>query len=111
IGRAAWHRETVRRCHPHARRALSTLLVAAATLAVAAPAEAARVSGSDRQEINAVLDQFVRHAVLRNQPEKAWGLVTSTLRGGTSRRDWARGNLPVYPYPAGGRTFHFAGVI
>jgi hypothetical protein len=80
-------------------------------LAVAAPAHAARVSASDRREINAVLDRFVRHAVLRNHPEKAWILATSTLRGGTSRRDWARGNLPVYPYPAGGRTFHFAGVI
>jgi hypothetical protein len=87
------------------------VLAAVAVLAAAAPAQAGRVSASDRREINAVLDQFVRHAVLRNHPEKVWGLTTATLRGGTSRREWAHGGAPVYRYPAGGRTFHFAAVV
>ena len=87
------------------------MVAAVGILAAAAPAQAARVSASDRREINAVLDQFVRHAVLRKHPEKVWGLTTATLRGGTSRREWAHGGAPVYPYPAGGRVFHFAAVI
>src|SRR5436189_4810723 len=101
----------MRMSRKHANRALVTLFVAVAALTVAAPAQAVRVSASDRREINAVLDQFVRHAVLRDHPEKAWALATATLRGGTSRREWAHGGAPVYPYPAGGRTFHFAAVI
>jgi hypothetical protein len=87
------------------------LVALIAVLAVAAPAQATRVSASDRRQIDAVLNQFVRHAVLRNHPEAVWHLATATLRGGTSRHDWAHGNLSVYPYPAGGRTFRFTTVI
>ena len=38
--------------------------------------------------------------------DAAWNLVTPELRAGVSRSAWDAGNLPVYPYPAGGTTFH-----
>jgi hypothetical protein len=86
---------------------LAALVVVAAALVVAAgPARAGGVKPSDRREINAVVDRFIRTAVRRDHPAAAWNLVTPRVRAGTTRRDWARGNLPVYPYPARGRTFH-----
>ena len=80
-------------------------LVVAAT-AASASAQQVPLKLSDRREINAVLDAFVRTAVRRRDPAAAWPLVTSNLRGGASRWSWVRGDLPVYPYPAKGRRFH-----
>src|SRR2546430_14478840 len=75
-------------------------------LASAAPARAARLTPSERTQINAVVDRFVVLAVKRRDPKAAWSLVTPPLRSGPTRREWDHGSLPVYPYPARGRTFH-----
>ena len=80
--------------------------LAVAVLAAAAPASAARITAADRREINSVVDRFVVAAVKRQHPLDAWSLATPTLRGGTTRRDWANGNVPTYPYPAKGSRFH-----
>lgn len=42
---------------------------------------------------------FVEHAVFRRDVGKAYDLVTSDLRGGLSRADWADGTIPVEPFP------------
>ncbi len=54
---------------------------------------------ADRREINAVLDRFVPAAVGRHNPAAAWGLAAPELRADTTRAEWARGDLPVPPYP------------
>jgi hypothetical protein len=81
---------------------------AALVLALAAPAGAAapRLSPADRASINAALDVFVNHAVKRENPAAAYDVVAPELRAGMSRKEWAKGDIPVYPFPAQGRTFH-----
>ena len=58
------------------------------------------VTPATRREVNAVLTAFVRHAVAREDPERAWALATPTLKAGQTRAEWKRGDLPVYPFPA-----------
>jgi hypothetical protein len=57
-------------------------------------------SEADRRRVEAVLQRFVDHAVARRDPALAYDLVTRSIRGSTTRADWAAGNVPVYPYPA-----------
>jgi hypothetical protein len=59
-----------------------------------------RVTPATRREVNRVLTEFVRHAVAREDPGKAWDLATPALRAGQTRAEWRRGDLPVYPFPA-----------
>jgi hypothetical protein len=75
-------------------------------LLLASSAGAGRISQPERRAINRTLDAFVNKAVKRHDVDAAWNLVTPELRAGVSRSAWDKGNLPVYPYPAGGTTFH-----
>jgi hypothetical protein len=59
-----------------------------------------------RAEVNKLFDAFVPAAVERHDPEAAYDLVTPTFRGGASRADWRKGDLPVSFYQPRGRTFH-----
>jgi hypothetical protein len=54
----------------------------------------------DRRAIDALLARFVPDAVARRRPGAAWKLATPGLRGGSSRADWARGDVPVLPFAA-----------
>jgi len=69
-------------------------------------ASASRISPADRQEINRTVDAFVNSAVKRQNEDASWNVVTPSFRYGVTRSAWAKGNLPVYPYPARGTTFH-----
>jgi hypothetical protein len=86
------------------RRAL--VVTAILAFVIAGPAGAARLPQAERQAINRTLDRFVNTAVKRQNLDSAWNLVTPKLRAGISRSAWDKGNLPVYPYPARGTTFH-----
>jgi hypothetical protein len=84
-------------------------IVAAAigALLLAAPAAAAgRLSAADRAAINRTFDVFVPSAVARKNVAASYDLATPQLRGGLTRRQWATGALPVYPFSARGTTFH-----
>jgi hypothetical protein len=48
-----------------------------------------------------VLDEFVSTAVVRKRLARSYDLVTPALREGMSRAEWAAGDIPVYPFPAG----------
>jgi hypothetical protein len=87
-------------------RALTILTTAVAVLAFAAPAGAARLTRADRAAINQTLDTFVATAVKRNDVGASYDLVTPELRNGLSRAQWAKGDIPVYPYDARGTKFH-----
>jgi hypothetical protein len=81
----------------------------AATAAAAAPGTALaanRLDHTDRRAINALLDRFVPSAVARQEPAASWHLVTPSMRTDTTFRQWSRGDLPVYPYPARRIQFH-----
>jgi hypothetical protein len=78
---------------------------ALAALVLAAPAQA-KLTRSDRAAINRTIDAFVSTAVRRHDVAKSYDLVTSQLRGGMTRAQWAKGDIPVYPYPARGTSWH-----
>ena len=57
-------------------------------------------SAEDRRRAQAALQVFVDHAVARHDPAVAYDFVTPAMRRGSARKEWAAGNVPVYPYPA-----------
>src|SRR5215210_7715617 len=82
-------------------------LVAAAVVALtlAAPVSAApKLTKADRAAITRSIDVFVNHAVKRANPTAAYHVVAPELRPGITRRQWASGDIPVYPFPAAGKT-------
>jgi hypothetical protein len=58
------------------------------------------VTRAMRREVNAILVRFVATAVTRKDPVAAWKLSTAAMKVGSTRAEWARGDLPVFPYPA-----------
>lgn len=58
---------------------------------------------ADRAAIDRTLDAFVPAAVERKDPAAAYRLATPSLRRSATREEWARGDMPVYPYPASER--------
>src|SRR5436190_7121100 len=84
------------------RFALSALIAA---LVLAAPAQAA-LAPVDRRAINRVVDEFVATAVRGHDVAKSYDLVTPQERGDMTRAEWAKGDIPVYPYPARGTSWH-----
>jgi hypothetical protein len=65
-----------------------------------------RMTPERRRAVDRILDTFVPAAVERKDPMRALPLVTSAFRSGTSRQEWSRGELPVFPYHASNRSFH-----
>jgi hypothetical protein len=80
--------------------------VSAAPVRVPSVERKVPVSAADRRAIDAVLDRFVPTAVTRRNPAAGYALAAGELRAGTTRADWAKGDIPVYPYDARGRSFH-----
>lgn len=88
------------------RRAVAfAAFLAFAAFIFAAPASA-RLTPADRAAINRTLDAFVRTAVRRENVAASYDLVTPDLRGGETRRQWVTGDIPVYPFPARGTSWH-----
>ena len=53
----------------------------------------------ERRAALATAARFVATAVRRERAEQAFELAGPALRGGTTRDDWRRGDIPVVPYP------------
>ncbi len=66
----------------------------------------APMTAERRRAVNRVLDTFVPAAVERKDPMRALPLVTPAYRSGTSRREWSRGELPVFPFYTSNHSFH-----
>jgi hypothetical protein len=47
----------------------------------------------------AVAREFIRTAVARREVGESWALVSPSMRSGFSRAEWARGDIPIIPYP------------
>lgn len=51
---------------------------------------------------------FLETAVLRKNLDAAYSLVGPEIKGGMTRAEWDKGNIPVIPYPAqNAKTTHF----
>jgi hypothetical protein len=59
-----------------------------------------------RAAVNELFDRFVPAAIERKDPGAAYDLVTAQGHSGETRKDWEKGQLPVYAYDAKGSTFH-----
>lgn len=86
------------------KRALIVLAVTAVALALAGPGSASgrRLSAADRKAISATINTFVNHAVKRQNVGASYDVVAPELRAGMTRKQWAKGSIPAYPYPARG---------
>lgn len=86
------------------------LFVVAAGLAAvsngAASAAPTHLTRAERRAINKTLDVIVVDGVRRENPIATYRYVTPEMRGAITRRQWAHGELPIYPYEARGKTFH-----
>jgi hypothetical protein len=58
-----------------------------------------RLTPAMRAGINRTLNVFIPAAVARRNLPAAYDLVTTDMTGGMSRREWAKGDIPVVPYP------------
>jgi hypothetical protein len=86
-------------------RRLVVIAGAALALALAAPA-GAQLNKVDRAAINRTFDIFVPAAIERENAAAAYDLVTAEFRGDATRAQWAKGDIPVFPYKARGSRFH-----
>jgi len=91
-------------------RRIALFAVAIATLAAApAPAATPRLAPADRSAIDSVLGRFIPDAVFRENPLAARPLAAPELLAGTTKEQWAKGAIPVYPFS--GRRTSFTGWI
>ena len=63
------------------------------------PPEKIRLTPHMRAGIDATLDRFVREAVARRDLAASYDLVAEDMKGGMTRGEWAKGDVPVYAYP------------
>lgn len=56
-------------------------------------------AASERRQVISIASRFVDTAVKREHSERAYELVGSSLRNGTTRKHWVEGDIPVVPYP------------
>jgi hypothetical protein len=59
-----------------------------------------RFTAAERRAVHPVLAQFIRYAVAREDPAKAWDVSGPDLRSGLTRKEWNTGAIPVVNYPA-----------
>ncbi len=62
----------------------------------------ARLGRAERARLLETSMLFVRTAVARRDLDRAYALAGPELRQGMSRSEWAKGNIPVVPFPAVG---------
>lgn len=66
----------------------------------------ARLTATERRQIEGVVDRFARAALDRSNPRLAWELAGPDLRGTSGASDWTSEQMPVQVYPAKDSTFH-----
>ena len=64
------------------------------------PPKPIRLTPAMRREIDVIVDEFVRAAVLRRDIPRSWELAAPDLRVGYTHAEWLKGELPVFPFPA-----------
>jgi hypothetical protein len=82
--------------------AFLALTALALSLAAQAGASGRKLTPADRKAISASIDTFVNHAVKRQDVAASYDVVAPELKTGMTRKEWAKGDIPAYPYPARG---------
>ena len=59
-----------------------------------------RFTKSEQAAVHPVLARFIKYAVAREDPAKAWDVAGPDLRSGLTRKQWDTGAIPVVNYPA-----------
>jgi hypothetical protein len=57
-------------------------------------------TAAEKKAVRPVLAQFIRYAVAREDPARAWDVAGPDIREGLTHKQWDTGNIPVVPYPA-----------
>jgi hypothetical protein len=86
--------------------ALALVVAILAGWSVSGVAAKPSLSPTDRAAIDRTLDVFVPAAIARRHSGRAWPLATAAMRLGGDRASWARGVMPVTPFPVIGTRFH-----
>ena len=92
------------------RLAMRVLAAAVVALAFAGTANAAplrHLTKADRAQINKTLDMVVNYGAKRVDVIRSYDWVTPEMRAGMTRKQWKTGDIPIYPFPAKGKTFHY----
>jgi len=55
-----------------------------------------------RAEVVFAASNFIKTAVRRVHVDRSWDMTDPSLKQGFTRREWAKGAIPVVPYPAAG---------
>ncbi len=55
-----------------------------------------------RAEVVFVASNFIQTAVRRVHVDDSWEMTDPSMRQGYTRQEWAKGEIPVVPYPAAG---------
>jgi hypothetical protein len=61
-----------------------------------------------QNQVLGLAQQFVLTAVRRNHVEQSWEMVCPVMRQGYTKASWAKGDIPVVPYPAHFAKWHLA---
>ena len=69
-----------------------------------APEQPKRVplTARNRREGLTTAARFIQSAVARKDVGDSWDLIVPSMKAGYTRASWARGDIPVVPYPVGG---------
>jgi hypothetical protein len=62
--------------------------------------EADAFTPAEQRQVRAIAVRFIESAVYRRHVVDSFALTTGELHQGLSRADWAKGTIPVVPYPA-----------
>jgi hypothetical protein len=58
---------------------------------------------AEQRAVHPVLAQFIKYAVAREDPAKAWDVAGPDLKQGLTHKEWDTGAMPVVNYPAADR--------
>jgi hypothetical protein len=72
-----------------------------------APPIPVKMAAAERREIIRTASRFLDTAVRREHAERAYEIVSPTLRGGTTKEHWRTGDIPVVPYPVDAARWKF----
>jgi len=60
------------------------------------------LDAAGRAEVVFAASNFIKTAVRRVHVDASWDMTDPSLKQGFTRRQWAKGDIPVVPYPAAG---------
>jgi hypothetical protein len=73
---------------------------------IAAHEQTVRLTRADRKLVNEAIDVVMNDGVKRQNPGAVYQVASPQLRSQATKKEWQRGDIPVYPYPALGKKFH-----